>query len=82
MAFDTLERALALSSAQVASANRAACVRELYMDVRRTLMVTQDREFLKEERATTLDTLDCIHYHQELLMFGTEDLADRGTYRE
>ena len=78
---DTLSRTLSISSAQVASANRAACLRETLMDVQRTVMITQDRAFLHEELMTTKDSFQCIAYHQELLLFGTVDPnEDQGEY--
>jgi hypothetical protein len=50
------------------------------MDVRRMVMATQDRGFLTVQHDTLTDTADCILFHQELLMFGTHEIEDRGDY--
>lgn len=79
---NTLNTTLSLSSAQVSAANRATCSRELLMDLRRTVMITQDRNFLIQEKSSTEDTADCIEYQQHLLLFGDTTGGPRGEYDE
>jgi len=76
----TLTSVLALSSGQVSAAYRTACTRETMMDLTRAVMVHSDRTFFLVELSATLDTIDCVRYHEQLLMFGIKNEEPRGDY--
>ena len=60
---------LPVSSAQVAAANRASCTNELIMDFYRLFGMTQNRYVVDLTIASLIDTVDCVTYHQELLVY-------------
>jgi hypothetical protein len=75
----TLALMLPVSSAQVAASNRASCTSEIMMDLYRFHGLTQDRLLVDLSYHSAIDTVQCITYHQKLLLF-TCPLEDRGIY--
>ncbi len=75
-----LQDTLSLASAQVSASYRAACSKESLMDLTRAVLLRADRQFFLVELAATADTIDCIGYHQELLLYGTPVGEVRGDY--
>lgn len=79
----TLQTTLTLQAALAASGNRAACSREVLLDVRRDMMVYGDRPFIATRRLQLEDTVSCVTWHQELLLYGApEGVPLRGSYAE
>ena len=79
MSVQALASTLPLSSSIVAATNRALCTRESIMDLMRTLAVTQDRAYVYSQVSSSQDTIECVEYHQNLMIYGTSE-PPRGTY--
>lgn len=75
-----LDATLALSSAAMAANARAACSRELIMDLRRLVAQQEPREFVQENYNGLVDVGDCMTYNVELLAFGTPEGPSKGNY--
>ena len=71
----TLQHMLPVSSAQTAASNRASCTAEVIMDLYHMHINTQDRLVGDIEAGSAFDTVNCITYHQRLLLFTTPDLG-------
>ena len=71
----TLQQMLPVSSAQTAASNRASCTAEVIMDLYHMHINTQDRLVGDIEAGSAFDTVNCITYHQRLLLFTTPDLG-------
>jgi hypothetical protein len=77
-----LSNVLVVQGALVASINRAACNRELLLNLQRNFMYV-DRDFLGVRNSISGDTKSCVRWHNELLMYGAPPGEEsRGTYAD
>lgn len=78
VSMNELDTTLALSSAALAATERAACSRELVMDLRRLVGTWAERPFVKARYLDLAEVRDCINYNNQLLAFGTPPGPARG----
>lgn len=50
------------------------------MDVTRAIMTHNDRPFFLVQLFASMDTVDCVRYHQQVLLYGVAEEEPRGAY--
>ena len=79
---NVIQQVLGLQAALVGAANRHTCTRETLMNLRRDMMTYGDRDFMRTRYATVQDGEDCVLSFQALLMYGSTEYEERGSFSQ